>query len=56
MLYLTLNNSGANVEFPKDYPTSCLLGCVEMTDCMAQDDYRQKVVTWYLNHSVIFLF
>ncbi|KAM9409483.1 activating signal cointegrator 1 isoform 1-T1 [Pholidichthys leucotaenia] len=26
--------------FPKDYPTGCLLGCVNVTDCLSQDQFR----------------
>ncbi|XP_067105193.1 activating signal cointegrator 1 isoform X1 [Osmerus mordax] len=29
-------------KFPKDYPTSCLLGCVNMTDCLTQEDYKEQ--------------
>ncbi|XP_070686107.1 activating signal cointegrator 1 isoform X2 [Pempheris klunzingeri] len=28
--------------FPKDYPTGCLLGCVNMTDCLSQEQFRQQ--------------
>ena len=29
--------------FPVDYPTSCLLGCVDMVDCLPQEEYRDQV-------------
>ena len=29
-----------NVQFPAHYPTSCLLGCVDMTECLGQEEYR----------------
>lgn len=29
-------------KFPKDYPTSCLLGCVNMTDCLSQEQYKEQ--------------
>ena len=29
--------------FPSDYPTSCLLGCVNVVDCLSQDDYKENV-------------
>ena len=32
-----------NVFFPLKYPTSCLLGCVDMLDCLPQDEYREMV-------------
>ncbi|XP_038557724.1 activating signal cointegrator 1 isoform X1 [Micropterus salmoides] len=28
--------------FPKDYPTGCLLGCVNMTDCLSQEQFHQQ--------------
>ncbi|KAM9861417.1 activating signal cointegrator 1 [Aulostomus maculatus] len=28
--------------FPKDYPTGCLLGCVNMTECLSQEQFRQQ--------------
>ncbi|XP_025078009.1 activating signal cointegrator 1-like isoform X2 [Pomacea canaliculata] len=29
-------------EFPKDYPVGCLLGCVDVVDCLSQEEYRKK--------------
>lgn len=29
--------------FPTDYPTGCLLGCVNVTDCLSQEQFRQQV-------------
>ena len=31
-----------SVTFPKHYPTSCLLGCVDVVDCLAQEDYKEE--------------
>ena len=31
------------IEFPNDYPVGCLLGCVDVVDCLSQEDYSQKV-------------
>ncbi|XP_076012336.1 activating signal cointegrator 1 isoform X2 [Genypterus blacodes] len=28
--------------FPKHYPTGCLLGCVNMTDCLSQEQFREQ--------------
>ncbi|XP_007549045.1 activating signal cointegrator 1 [Poecilia formosa] len=28
--------------FPKDYPTGCLLGCVNVTECLSQEQFRQQ--------------
>lgn len=30
------------LEFPKKYPTGCLLGCVFVDDCLEQSEYRRK--------------
>ncbi|XP_060074241.1 activating signal cointegrator 1-like isoform X2 [Ylistrum balloti] len=30
------------LEFPSHYPVGCLLGCVDVVDCLAQDQYREK--------------
>lgn len=32
-------------EFPKEYPTGCLLGCVNMADCLSQEQFREQVST-----------
>ncbi|KAL3211043.1 hypothetical protein MRX96_036666 [Rhipicephalus microplus] len=31
------------LKFPDEYPTSCLLGCVNLVDCLPQDTYREQV-------------
>ncbi|XP_032417404.1 activating signal cointegrator 1 isoform X2 [Xiphophorus hellerii] len=28
--------------FPKDYPTGCLLGCVNVAECLSQEQFRQQ--------------
>ncbi|XP_078285857.1 activating signal cointegrator 1 [Rhinoraja longicauda] len=33
---------GRDIDFPKDYPTGCLLGCVDLTDCVSQEQYREQ--------------
>lgn len=30
------------LQFPRDYPTSCLLGCVYVEDCLEQETYREQ--------------
>ncbi|KAG8236406.1 hypothetical protein J437_LFUL012827 [Ladona fulva] len=32
--------SDDNINFPSQYPTSCLLGYVDVLDCLSQEDYR----------------
>lgn len=41
-----------NVTFPSQYPTGCLLGCVDMVDCLAQEQYREKVSRFSLQCSL----
>lgn len=31
-----------DVNFPKDYPTGCLLGCVEVADCLPLDQFKEQ--------------
>lgn len=35
----------ADVEFPSDYPSGCLLGCVDITDCLSQEQFNEQVST-----------
>ncbi|XP_077570030.1 activating signal cointegrator 1 [Stigmatopora nigra] len=30
------------LKFPSNYPTGCLLGCVNITDCLSQDQFREQ--------------
>ncbi len=32
-----------SLELPETYPVGCLLGCVDVTDVVAQDEYKTKV-------------
>ncbi|CAH1365603.1 unnamed protein product [Tenebrio molitor] len=32
----------STLKFPRDYPTSCLLGCVFVEDCLDQETYRKR--------------
>ncbi|XP_078541126.1 activating signal cointegrator 1 [Lissotriton helveticus] len=31
-----------SIEFPKDYPTACLLGCVDVLDCLSQEQFAEQ--------------
>lgn len=31
-----------NFAFPKVYPTACLLGCVDVADCLSNDEYKEN--------------
>ncbi len=33
---------------PDEYPIACLLGCVDVVDCLSQEDYRIKVQSYDL--------
>jgi hypothetical protein len=37
------NKQDMNIEFPANYPTSCLLGYVDLTDCLSADFYKKTV-------------
>ncbi|KAK2103172.1 Activating signal cointegrator 1 [Saguinus oedipus] len=34
---------GKDVEFPNDYPSGCLLGCVDLIDCLSQKQFKEQV-------------
>ena len=50
--YLAFGIGGDDIQFPSEYPTKCLLGCVHVADCLAQDTYREKVT--FLPFSALF--
>ncbi|XP_025055687.1 activating signal cointegrator 1 [Alligator sinensis] len=31
-----------DVEFPTDYPSGCLLGCVDLIDCLSQEQFKEQ--------------
>ncbi|NXI58233.1 TRIP4 protein, partial [Chloroceryle aenea] len=31
-----------DVEFPSDYPSGCLLGCVDVTDCLSKEQFKEE--------------
>ncbi|PNJ29249.1 TRIP4 isoform 4, partial [Pongo abelii] len=33
---------GKDVEFPNDYPSGCLLGCVNLIDCLSQKQFKEE--------------
>ena len=43
----------AEPRFPKDYPTGCLLGCVNVSDCLTQDQLREQVCSSLLGLSYL---
>ncbi|KAB1278259.1 Activating signal cointegrator 1 [Camelus dromedarius] len=34
----------SDVEFPSDYPSGCLLGCVDLIDCLSQKQFKDQVI------------
>ncbi|XP_012865730.1 PREDICTED: activating signal cointegrator 1 [Dipodomys ordii] len=33
---------GKDVEFPNDYPSGCLLGCVDLIECLSQKQFKEQ--------------
>uniref|UniRef100_A0A8D0B447 Activating signal cointegrator 1 n=1 Tax=Salvator merianae TaxID=96440 RepID=A0A8D0B447_SALMN len=33
---------GNDLEFPQDYPSGCLLGCVDLIDCLSQEQFKEQ--------------
>ena len=44
-----------DMEFPADYPSACLLGCVDVQDVMEQDAYRKKYPMGESNSPYVFV-
>jgi len=38
--FYRIHTGNDSCHFPPHYPTSCLLGCVDVSDCLAQEEYR----------------
>uniref|UniRef100_A0A8D0GIP2 Activating signal cointegrator 1 n=1 Tax=Sphenodon punctatus TaxID=8508 RepID=A0A8D0GIP2_SPHPU len=34
-----------DADFPKDYPSGCLLGCVDLIDCLSQEQFKELYPT-----------
>lgn len=41
-LFYRLYHKNENLEFPSQFPSGCLLGCVSVQDCLPQEEYRKK--------------
>lgn len=43
-IYHRINEGDARqrLEFPASYPTGCLLGCINLVECLPQDTYREQ--------------
>jgi ribosomal protein S15P/S13E len=39
--FYRMHYQNENIQFPTQYPNSVLLGCVEVTDCLPQEEYRK---------------
>ncbi|XP_071794721.1 activating signal cointegrator 1-like [Asterias amurensis] len=37
-----LSHSDEDIHFPEEYPVACLLGCVDMRDCLSQEQYQEQ--------------
>ncbi|CAF2037202.1 unnamed protein product [Rotaria magnacalcarata] len=40
--YKSRNDSDHKIDFPTEYPTSALLGCVELVDCLDRNSYLEQ--------------
>jgi len=40
-IYAYFEKISEKIKFPETYPTSCLLGCVTITDVLSQEEYRK---------------
>ena len=41
--FYKVSYSNPNIKFPSAYPTSCLLGYIDLTDCLSADVYKEEV-------------
>ena len=50
--HFKFSSTGEDVTFPSNYPSGCLLGCVEVADCLNKDEYIEKVLVLVHNEAV----
>lgn len=43
------------MKFPADYPSGCLLGCVDLVDCLTQEQYRAEYPDGELEDAYVFV-
>lgn len=41
-LFYRLYHKNENLEFPSQFPSGCLLGCVSVQECLPQEEYRKR--------------
>ncbi|XP_055869636.1 activating signal cointegrator 1-like isoform X2 [Biomphalaria glabrata] len=46
---------GHSLRFPTSYPTASLLGCVNVEDCLSQEDYREQYPDGESNSPFVFI-
>lgn len=44
-----------SIEFPMQYPSGCLLGCVLVQDCLPQEEYRKQYPTGESDSPFVFI-
>eukprot|EP00731_Ephydatia_muelleri_P016475 Em0009g899a len=54
-MYKTLYQGGKGLKLPSEYPTGCLLGSVDIIDCLARDDYIAKFPNGECDDAYVFL-
>ncbi|KAJ8884242.1 hypothetical protein PR048_016099 [Dryococelus australis] len=52
---ITRSRPGDDIKFPTSYPSSCLLGCVNVVNCLPQEEYREKFPTGESESPFVFI-
>lgn len=45
-----------SIIFPEEYPSGCLLGCVDLVDCLSQEEYQEKFPDGESESDYVFVF
>lgn len=45
----------SDIKFPADYPPGCLLGCVDLVDCLTQEQYRSQYPNGEVEDPYVFI-
>lgn len=47
--------AGVTCKFPETYPSGCLLGCVDLVDCLPQEEYKSQYPSGEIASPYVFL-
>eukprot|EP00088_Acartia_fossae_P009261 TRINITY_DN1447_c0_g1_i1.p1 TRINITY_DN1447_c0_g1~~TRINITY_DN1447_c0_g1_i1.p1 ORF type:complete len:502 (-),score=131.64 TRINITY_DN1447_c0_g1_i1:155-1660(-) len=53
--FYELHSGVKTTQFPPHYPTSCLVGCVDVIDVLSQEEYREKYPDGESNSPYVFI-